>query len=284
LCFFGQQLFLIGDWEGFRDVVAAATEADPNHPSVLNLRVGEAAIRGDFASAVSIGHAAAEQERRADNDRYVSFMLGHAALTGSVVDPVQALRDAEDAVATARRCQATSALLYPLMVLSLAASDPDRALEAADECVRLDQTHRKLWSTNCEGPAAKLRFGRGNRADGLHLWKDQFSRLYWSGERGQPSMALGPMADSIADIDPDLAIEFAAISESDAIAPFPVFDALAGYHYQRLAQALDELGPDALHAARSRAASMTYDEAMSYILENLERLIKDAEALKRHDT
>ncbi len=84
-------------------------------------------------------------------------------------------------------------------------------------------------------------------------------------------MQLPSLADSIAGTDPTLAIELAAISESGAIAPFPAFDVLATN--ERLARTVDELGPDALRAARARAAAMTYHESVQYVFDNIDRLI-----------
>ena len=158
-------------------------------------------------------------------------------------------------------------------MLSIAAqrSDPDRALAAAEECVRLDHTHRRTWSTNCAALTAKLRVERGELAEGLRLWRDLLHQLAWSGEVGTLSLGLRALADSIADIDPALALELTAISESGAIAPFPAFDALG--QYERLAETFDELGPDALEAARSRAASMSYDEALEYVFDAIDGLI-----------
>ena len=167
-------------------------------------------------------------------------------------------------------------LIYPLCQLSLVAQqrDPDRALAAAEESIRLDQTHRKAWSTLSEGSAAKLRVDRGDLATGLRLWRDVLRRLHWSGELGYLSLQLPSLADSIAGIDPILALQLTAISESGTIASFAAFDALAGY--ERLADTVDELGPDAVQAARSRAASMSYDEALEYVFAGIDRLIAEA--------
>jgi len=152
-------------------------------------------------------------------------------------------------------------------------------LAAAEECVRLVQTQRKAWSTVCEGSVAKLRVNRGEVATGLRLWRDVLQRLHWSGELGQISIQLPNLADSIATIDPTFAFQLAAIAQSDTIAPFPAFDALAAF--DQLAHTVDELGPDALQAARSRAASMSYDDAMEYVFDGIDRLITEAASSQR---
>ena len=125
-----------------------------------------------------------------------------------------------------------------------------------------------------EGSAAKLRVERGELATGLRLWRDVLHRLDWSGELFYLTMQLPSLGDSIAAIDPTLGLGLAAISESGAIMPFAAFDALAGM--KRLANTLDELGPDALQAARARAAAMTYDDALAYIFDGIDHLIAEA--------
>jgi hypothetical protein len=53
-----------------------------------------------------------------------------------------------------------------------------------------------------------------------------------------------------------------------------VFDGLAPH--ERLAQAVDDLGSDAVEAALARAASMSYDGAMEYVFEGIDRIITEA--------
>ena len=207
-------------------------------------------------------------------------MLSILALVEGGIDHAQAVIDAEEAVAIARRSPATSTLIYPLFILAVVLSaqqrDPDRALAAAEECIHLDHTQRKTWSTVSEGQVAKIRIDRGELATGLRLWRDVLRRLDWSGELGQLAIQIPNLANSIAELDPTLALELAAISESGAILHVSALDGPGAF--EQLFDTARELGPDALHAARSRAATMTYDEAMSYVFENLERLITEAES------
>ena len=151
-------------------------------------------------------------------------------------------------------------------------SDPDRALAAAEECIRLDQTHRKAWSTLSEGSAATLRVDRGEVATGLRLLHDVLRRLHWSGELFYLSMQLPGLADSIAG---SIRRSRSSSPPSPRAAPscrFAVFDARAG---SKGSPRVDELGPDAVEAARSRAASMSYDEAVGYIFDGIDRLITE---------
>jgi predicted ATPase/class 3 adenylate cyclase/DNA-binding SARP family transcriptional activator len=263
----------VGASEHGRPLPPAGGTADSESASLLQLRQAEAFFCADFASAVSIGNAAVEAARRADDRGCWSFMLGllYIAEMGLGTDPIRALAHVEEAVEVARHSPGTSALLYPLAVLSgaILRTDPDRALAAAEECVRLDQTHRKAWSRLCAAPAATLRLDRGELATGLLLWRDLLQQLHWSGEIFHISLQLPSLADSIAGIDPALALELTAIA--GAIVPYAVFDGIAAY--ERLAPAVDNLGPDAVEAASALAASLSYDGAMEYVFDGIDRLI-----------
>ena len=274
LFYAGVRAFFVGDVEHLQHLVSLADPDDEPPVSVLNILMAEAAMRGDFPSAISIGQRAVQRAREVDDPGTLSFMLGLLTLAEQVINP-GALSHAEEAVEVARRSPATSALLYPLFILAVAAqrSDPERALAAAEECARVDRTDRKAWSTVCEAVAAKIRVNSGAIAAGLRLWRDVLRRFDWTGEVVQISLQLPNLADSVARRDPGLAVELAAISESKAIAPFGAFDA-AGYN--ELAGAVNRLGPKALESARERAASMSYDDAMAFVFEAIERLIVEA--------
>ena len=75
LDYVGNHAFQVGDWERFQDVISIGTELDPTSPLLFDLRLGEAAMRGDFATATSIGRTAVEHARRADNRGWLSYML-----------------------------------------------------------------------------------------------------------------------------------------------------------------------------------------------------------------
>ncbi len=200
-------------------------------------------------------------------------MLAMLAMIDLEFDPERARAEAEEAVSVARRGAAISALIYPLFVLANVArpSDPARALSAAEECVGIDRTPRKAWSTLSEGIASLLRMDRGELAIGLRQYREVLDRLQWSGEVGYLSMQLPALADAIAGTDPVFALGLFAISESGVIAPWTAFEAFGGY--ERLARTVDELGPAVLEAARAQAAAMTYDEAVHYVFDGIDRLI-----------
>ena len=96
---------------------------------------------------------------------------------------------------------------------------------------------------------AKLRVDRGELATGLRLWRDVLRRLHWSGELGltlDATSQLWPIRSP--DIDPTLALE---LLPSPRAAPSRLSQSSTrSQAYERLAHTLDELGPDALQAAR----------------------------------
>src|SRR5204863_1639791 len=135
---------------------------------LLQMRQAEALFRGDFVAAVSFGEAAVEAARQADDRACRANMLAllYMAEVGLGADLERALTHAEQAVEVARPSPATSVLLHRLMILAVAfrSVDPDRALAAAEECIRLDRTNRKAWSTLCVGVEATVRLDRGEVA------------------------------------------------------------------------------------------------------------------------
>jgi predicted ATPase/class 3 adenylate cyclase len=280
LFFVALRALYIGDWDRYRHVVSIGTEADPDSLPMHMMGFGDAMTRADFPAAIAIIASSVERAREIDNPRLLSYALGLRSL-GEVAlgtDPAAALAYAEECVTVVRGYPARSPLVYALNMLGIAAlrSDPDLALAAAEECIRLDQTHRKLWSTLSAGTAAMLRVNRGEIATGFRLFNDHLHRLHWSGEVFNFATQLPGIAEYIAGNDPERAIQLAAIIESDAIAASPIFDAPVPLEW--LTRLVDELGPEQVAAARRRAASMTYDEAIGYVFDSIDRVITEAEA------
>jgi len=79
-------------------------------------------------------------------------------------------------------------------------------------------------------------------------------------------------ADGLAQIDPVVAIDLAAIAESNAISPVVVFAVRPG-----LARLAAEQ-PDQVAAARQHAATLSCDSAIAHVLAAIERLIADHRA------
>jgi predicted ATPase/class 3 adenylate cyclase len=274
-CFYsGLRAFHVGDTARYEDVVSAANDADPDSLWMVGPAMGVAAMHGDVEAAIEIGARGIAQARTASEAIILAYLLSLTALGELSVEPDAAQAHAREAVDVARTCRATSTLLYPLcqlsMVLGVTGGDPDEALEAAEECIRLDRTSRRAWSTVTESSAALLRFSRGERAAGLRAWSDVVRRFEWSGELGYLAMQLGGIANAAAEIDPAFAVDVAAIADCGRIVPFPVLTMLDGF--PTLKAATEDAGSDAIDAARGRANRLSYQEALRFLLDGLARL------------
>jgi predicted ATPase len=243
-----------------------------DEPSVRTLMSRAAAVilDGDVTTAVTLSGRTVEHARHGDDPIELSFALALNATFVSLHNPDSAVATAEEALAVARRTGSAVALIYPLLALASAArrTDPARALEAAEECTRIDRTRRRSWSTTCKGTAAQIRIQRGEIAKGLTAFRDTLQHFDENGERLFVSLQIFALAEALVPTHPELAIELAAISESNAIAPF------ASNTSPELNHLIDE-HPSLIAAARARAATMTYDQALSLTLTSIDRLIDE---------
>jgi predicted ATPase/class 3 adenylate cyclase len=230
-----------------------------------------AILDGDLDLATSSIGPAVERARQEGDPTELSFALALRATCKHIRDSGSGIADAEEALAVARRTRSAVTRLYPLVALATAAyeTDPRRALDAADECTRIDRTRRRTWSNTCQGVAAAVLVQRGEIADGLAQSRDLLRHFDNSGERFYVSFQISSVANALALIAPDLAIELAAICESDAIAPFAAFTS-----HREMARLAEEL-PSTVATARARAAGMTYEEAIGFFEAEVERLIAE---------
>ena len=140
--------------------------------------------------------------------------------------PTGRLPIAEEALAVARRTGGTVIRLHPLSrghgPRSSDHSEPGRGRwRPLRNAVRIDRTQRQSCATTrplCW--LASLRVTRGEDRGRAHRVA-RVLRSYHDQRRTQPTSALslGALAAALAGVDPDAALEFAAITESDAIAP-----------------------------------------------------------------
>jgi predicted ATPase len=264
--------YVNGDLAEYRRMVEFGNSA-PDEPTVRTLMNNAAAVilDGDAARAITFSSRAVERARQGDDLIELSFALALNATFASMNDAGSGVPTAEEALAVARRTGSAVARIYPLLALASAAArtDPLLALASAEECTRLDRTRRRSWSSICEGIAAQIRIQRGEMANGLTAARDIVQHFDENGERLFLSLHIFALAETLAPTHPELAIELAAISESDTIASFAVFSTSS-----ELSRLIDE-HPSLIVAARGRAATMTYDEAISLILASIDRLIDE---------
>ncbi len=189
----------------------------------------------------------------------LAFTLAYAGgNTAAVGDPARAPALCRRGPHRARTVGGSVALLFALQAVCSAAVviDPDRSLEAGTEAMRLDRTRRRTWANACEGNAARSQLARGDVVTGLTIWQKVLRRSEENDERIFLASGIGLAADGLAQIDPVVAIDFAAIAESNAISPIAVFAVRPD-----LARLAAEQ-PDRVTAARQHAATLSYDNAI----------------------
>jgi predicted ATPase/class 3 adenylate cyclase len=263
--------FLLGDTARYRHLIGI-TNGVPG--GVINAT--QALFDGDLASAATHMAGAVEVARRHDDPVELTWMLSFHAVIESLPDPESgaALALAEEALAVARRTPSHIARLFPLVALSQAARhlDPTRALEAAEELPRLDVTQRRFWSSSVQANLAGLHHQTGDHAQGLREWQQVIRHCHDSGERFMLSMHISVLANTVASTHPTTAVDLATIAESEAIAPIAAFTV-----QPQLLQLGDDHTPT-ITAARQRARSMTYDEAIEYTIAAVDQIITDLES------
>src|SRR5262249_17386163 len=100
------------------------------------------------------------------------------------------------------------------------------------------------------------------------ILRDSLTHLAHAGDRAMLSATLLLFADSLAPIEPSLALQFLALYESDAIA------AWSGYEYQPAIAELARRNTAELDTARVTAAAMNYNDAITFILESVDQVIE----------
>ena len=234
-----------------------------------------ALMLGDIDRYEALANQAIEAARNSGDAALLAFTLAYAGgNTAAVGDPARALPLADEALAVARTVGGSVALLFALQAVCSAAVviDPDRSLEAGTEAMRLDRTRRRTWANSCEGNAARSQLARGDVVDGLVTWRKVLRRSEENDERIFLASGIGLAADGLAQIDPVVAIDFAAIAESNAISPVAVFAVRPA-----LARLAAEQ-PDEVAAARQRAATLSYDNAIAHVFTAIERVIANHRA------
>jgi hypothetical protein len=98
-------------------------------------------------------------------------------------------------------------------------------------------------------------------------------RCHDNRERFMLSMHISVLANTVALTHPTTAADFAAIAESEAIAPVATFTV-----QPQLLQLGDDHAP-AITAAQQRACSMSYEEAIEYTLAAVDQIITDLESM-----
>ena len=254
-----------------RSAIAALTAqfgTDPQATTIKHFIDATLALyTGDVDQAVDAAEHAVAAARLYGDAAWLSGNLAHCA----IMTALQTRRDrnvgdaalslADEAFTTARRTGSSVALLYPTVAIAAANQehDPARALEAADELVRIDRTQRQWWASIGRDLATAMRIQGGDLVGGLTQWKEVARAHDRDGQRHLLSVQIAQLAGMLAPTDQSLAIELAAIAEGGAIArvaAFTVHPELISLMKQ------DEALVNEAHAA---TATMSYDDAIDRV-------------------
>ena len=267
--------FLAGDLRSF-DAFVTLTEQHPTGRTQARTVIGRSCyllFTGEVDSAIELAHQATELARVQGQPSVLAWVSAFSAATEGYQDSrsMAVLAAAVEGVDVARRSGGVLGLLYSLFGLTVAARelDPELALAAAQECARLDRTERRTWAASSRLNVASLHLARGHIAAGLSAWLEALKPLTDNGERNMISAQIGTLAEALAPIEPQDAINLAAIAESPAIAARASF--VNGVKLAELAA----VQTAAVTEAHARSVAYTYDEAMAIVTAIIERLIAD---------
>ena len=271
----GMGAWLNSDQDALRRVALLA-ERLPDADAIaepLFVRDIAAVVAGDFPAAASLARRCLAAARRAKDPWMLSNALASLANYLWVLEDAEAGALADEALAVARRPGGSAIRLYPQLIVAVvhAQSDPKVALDAAEECVQIDRTRRRMWARQASGSAACTRIRQGDVTGGLGRSRDAFLQMIDDGQRLAATILLCGLADALAHARPETAIEIAAIAESDAIAPFPSFTSTPG-----LIQ-ITEHHAVAIADAKTRVATLPHDDAVALVLQTIDRAVAETD-------
>jgi predicted ATPase len=272
-CWFAHcRAFFSGDIAAYREIgrlEAGAPDGESQWVTLIN-RGTSAILDGDVDLTISMARRAVERARQDGDVAQLAWTLGYLATFEGIRDPEAGLATAEEGLAVARRTDGAVIRLYALVGLTGPARrvDPDRALEAAEECLRLDRTQRRFAANIGRGVSGDIKIARGEIAAGLVDWREALRSSANAGERTVLAFSVGSLGQALSPVEPSVAVVLAAIAESDAITHYAAF-AMPG-----LARFVEERASE-VDAARARAATMSYDDAMDVVLAAIDRLIAE---------
>ena len=251
------------------DLAKEVSDREPP-PTTCIMETMVATWDGDLELAASLGQRAVERARHDGDPAQLAWILATLGMVEAIHGSDRALPIAEEALAVAHRHEGTVICLHPLKAVMGAATkaDPARVLEAAEEAARIDRTQRQESAKIGRSLVARIRMTRGEVAEALTEMREVFRSYVDNGQRTDLALALMTLSGALTDVDPLVAVEIGAIVESDAIAPLAVFAT------PDLAPLVDDLATE-IDAARTRAASMSYEDALAFVFDAIDRLIDE---------
>jgi hypothetical protein len=219
---------------------------------------------------------AVDLARRAARPEELIFALGTLAVCEGIAGSDSAEAHVAESVSLARATGSTITLVFPLAALTSALyrTNPERALSAAEECIAIDRSDRRTFSTLCRGFLGSIRLDAGAVVAGLGDLRDAVQRLADDGDRYALAAQVGTLAGKVIDFSPAVALQIAAIAASGTIATKQTVK------FNPVLARLVEQHPNEFDQAQVTAAAMSYTDATTYVLNAIDQLIADLNSPK----
>jgi len=286
LAYAADEAYFLGAFDRAKSLGARAIDESATHGSAAQaaqLAVSLSTLAGgDPAAAMTVLTEGRVRIEALDDPK--TFLCSHRSLMSTVAyyggDYAVAKSEAAHAVALARSVGSPTLLAVALCshALALSDSDPDIALAAAEESIRLVEAGagNSVYSTSLQ-TAATLRWAKGDRAGAAMALRAAVAHEY---RIGGSRAVLGTLVALVALLLAGSPETFDAATTLSGAVKGPVFGHIQLYlrpaqrdQYARdLAKASTSLGTDAYASAETRGTGMAYDEIVRFTLDNLARL------------
>jgi predicted ATPase/class 3 adenylate cyclase len=243
---------------------------------VIDVQEGRASDAMDgMVNATSIVDASGACDReRADVRAFTTFCAVAAG------DGPRAAENADEATRLARRSGSPSARAHALAMLghSLAQDDPDTALAVLDESIELTRAGASDFAFGTAlrlGAQLRSRFDEAARA--LTPLHDSIAHDRARGTRPPLLATLDVTLRVLADLGfAEQAAVLIGVVTTGPLAPLVAERLASGEQDARVRRRLEgELGRDVYEMAVARGAAMFYDDAVEYVLQELDRIIAE---------
>ena len=285
------QAMFLGDLEAAttlaRDAVRDGMPSDcPAPMTVPTAQAMTHAYRGQFADALRVLREPIPDLEAAGDLFGLSTMHSTVSTVAHFAgDSDTARTAAEEAVRLARQIRSPHAVALALFSMgnALARSDPGRALAAFEECIALVEAGaggRIVYGGALDG-VGLLRASAGDPTGALQALRAAVALVRDSGNFNSFAGSLNGALPVLVQLDyPQSVAVLAGITTRGALAAVSL---LSDDEQQERNQAMEaaqaRLGPDAYEHALARGAAMTNDDAVTYTLKELDRVL--AETLPR---
>jgi tetratricopeptide (TPR) repeat protein len=280
-CAKGWDHFQRGDVEAALDLALLALEETPT-PEQQSAHVLAATSHGnlgDLDAALRIFEDGLARAHGPDRDFWTGTLHAVRAMALAAFGRFEEARvDGEEALTTARRLRNPTALSMALCGLgfSLLGPDPQRSRRAFEESIALAEAGAISGTLDSMlGLVAPLRFADGDVAEAFDGLITTLTRMRESGERISVNNSLDASLTVLAEMgERDVPAIITGIRSAETFGPAMASLALAARvrYDASIAEVRAALGDEAFDAAAARGAAMSADEALTYLLAELQRV------------